>query len=510
MNVRTDSKLDEMKLVGDSFWNWENKWFSLLPWLVVCFVFVFIVMRVIGYGYIPSDDAMRHVGKAISGKPWSEILVLRPDAPGDHNPGWHAILRALHLWLGFDADLLMVFSIAFLWLLFLVSPLPWLKIPEAWACSVLIFGLCNFDTFIRLSRGRPYIFSMAVLVMVVSMWYLQKPSFRLRLVLSVILFGLAAWIHGSWYLHVLIPLAFLLSGRFKDSLLIGCAWLTGSFLGGALTGEPIRHLYDELRIPFMCFKGPVLTRMLVTEFHPNSGDILILLVVSGLIIATRVIRGCWIQFWRNPFFWLGVVGWVLGLKTMRFWRDWGTPALMVWLALELQELLSSKSYINSLKRVVVTGFICAATYLHITADRGSFWTANLHVEYLTPQTPGIEGWLPEPGGIIYSDSMRVFYTTFYKNPTAPWRYILGFEPTFMPEEDLAIFRKIQWNFGEAKAYEPWVKKMRPEDRLILYRDPSRAPNIPGLEWHYAATHTWIGRKPRGNTQSTNAPIGVME
>jgi len=27
--------------------------------------------------------------------------------------------------------------------------------------------------------------------------------------------------------------------------------------------------------------------------------------------------------------------------------------------------------------------------------------------------------------------------------------------------------QIMWNFGDAKAYEPWLKKMRPQDRLVI-------------------------------------------
>ena len=66
----------------------------------------------------------------------------------------------------------------------------------------------------------------------------------------------------------------------------------------------------------------------------------------------------------------------------------------------------------------------------------------------------------------------------------------------MPPEDLAILRKIQSNWYASQAYEPWVKKMRPEDRLILLQGSS--PTITALEWTYAANNTWIGRLPGTN------------
>jgi len=41
---------------------------------------LFIPLRILGEGYWPRDDALHHAAKAVSGKDWSEILVLRADA----------------------------------------------------------------------------------------------------------------------------------------------------------------------------------------------------------------------------------------------------------------------------------------------------------------------------------------------------------------------------------------------------------------------------------------------
>ena len=57
--------------------------------------------------------------------------------------------------------------------------------------------------------------------------------------------------------------------------------------------------------------------------------------------------------------------------------------------------------------------------------------------------PGLAAWMPEPGGIVYSPSLDVFFRTFYANPRADWRYLLGFEPGIMPREDRRILREIQ-------------------------------------------------------------------
>ena len=68
----------------------------------------------------------------------------------------------------------------------------------------------------------------------------------------------------------------------------------------------------------------------------------------------------------------------------------------------------------------------------------------------------------------------------------------------MPDEDFRVYHSIMWNFGDAKAYEPWVKKMRSEDRLVIRGGKGSPPNLPQFEWEYGVSGIWIGRTPRAN------------
>jgi hypothetical protein len=146
--------------------------------------------------------------------------------------------------------------------------------------------------------------------------------------------------------------------------------------------------------------------------------------------------------------------------------------------------------------LLITLALAIGAFWGFTSDRESRWTGNLTSEYLTPANPNLAGWLPEPGGIIYNSDMDVFFETFFNNPTAQWRYVLGFEPGLMTPENLEVLRKAQWNYGDTRAYEPWVKKMRPEDRMIIHATRAGGPpNISELEWNYAATGLWVGRLP---------------
>jgi hypothetical protein len=87
-------------------------------------------------------------------------------------------------------------------------------------------------------------------------------------------------------------------------------------------------------------------------------------------------------------------------------------------------------------------------------------------------TPEKAAWAPGKDGIVYSNQMAVFYTTFYKYPDAPWRYAIGFEPGLATPDNLAVYRNAQIDTGFG-AYKPWLAKMKREDRLVIYNGADR-------------------------------------
>ena len=90
-------------------------------------VFLLISFRIISYGFMPLDDAMRHVAKAVSGKDWSEILVLKPEIMMDSHTGWHLILSYIYKITNSSPDNLIVFSVISLFLFFCLVPIFFLK-----------------------------------------------------------------------------------------------------------------------------------------------------------------------------------------------------------------------------------------------------------------------------------------------------------------------------------------------------------------------------------------------
>jgi len=74
-----------------------RRYVPLAVWAIVILVVLAIPLKIIGYGYLPADDALRHAAKAVSGKPWPDILVLGPAFKIDTNFGWHLLLRQIYL-----------------------------------------------------------------------------------------------------------------------------------------------------------------------------------------------------------------------------------------------------------------------------------------------------------------------------------------------------------------------------------------------------------------------------
>jgi len=479
-----------------------RRYVPLAVWAMVILVILFIPLRIIQYGYLPGDDALRHAAKAVSGKPWSEILVLNHTYQIDHEFGWNLLLRKIHLWADWDADKLVIFSVVALFVLAAWSVLPWLTRPEAWLITLMLAMIVS-DIPHRFTLGRPYLVTISILMTLLLLWQRHgaAPPKKWMIFLMTGLIAISTFVHGAWYLWVLPIVAFFFAGQFRWGLVLGLCWVVGVLLGAALTGHPLAYPLQAVKLALLAVGTHETNRTLVSELQPINGDILALGVLGGLLILRQLARLNAVRLIQNPAFWLVGFCWLLGFKVNRFWSDWGWPALMILMTCDLQLLLQTRFAADSFKRLGLTCGVALAAYLCLTSDLNSRWSASLVNQYLTTADhPELNGWMPQKGGILYSADMSIFYQTFFKNPNGNWRYALGFESTWMPKEDFEVYHKVLWNFGDAKAYAPWVKKMRPEDRLVIRGGRGSPPNIPQLDWYYGVSGIWIGRLPH-----TNAP-----
>jgi len=473
-----------------------RRYVPLVAWVIVVLALLAIPMRIISYGYLPGGDARRHVAKAFTDKPYTQILVVRSEYSMDHSPGWERLLRLLHQKADWNGEALVSFSIAGLMLCVFYAPLPWLRRPEAWLAALLALMVAIPEVMIRLSQARPLLITEGVFIAVLFAWARpngKNPSW-LKLALTCLGISLSVWMHGAWYLWVLPLAAFFLARAWRTALWLTACFAAGIFLGALFTGKPVEFLRQAIYIIMLVSREHLPQSLLVGELRPSYGEF------DSLVLLALVILWRWFQtkrqpeFLREPLFWMILICWVLGFKADRFWADWGVPAVLVWLTWQFEDILPAFWGAVSPKRLIACCVLAAPLVLQASNDLDGRYTFNLKESFLDGNDSSLQGWLPEQNGIFYSAQMEFFYSTFYKNPTADWRYILSMEPALMPPDDLLIFRNIQWNNYAFKAYEPWIKKMLPADRLVVYS--SALPNLPQLEWHNAVGNIWLGRLPK--------------
>ena len=78
---------------------------SLLLFLILG-ILLLIPLRIIGYGYMPPDDALRHTAFAVDNRDWGDIILLNPEFRKDMDgqPGWNGFLRLVHRATGWQPD----------------------------------------------------------------------------------------------------------------------------------------------------------------------------------------------------------------------------------------------------------------------------------------------------------------------------------------------------------------------------------------------------------------------
>lgn len=485
-----------------------QRYVPLAAWVAVIFTILVVPLKIISYGYLPGDDALRHAAYAVSGKTWPEILVFGPTFHFDPNWGWHWLLRQIYLWQHCSTDGLVGFEVVSLFIVSGLAIMGCLKRPEAWLAAFIIVAEPQVsDLTERFLLGRPFVLSITAIAMILLVWQRSRgapPKWRSMLWMTPLI-AVAVFLHGVWYLWALPVAAFFLAQQFRWCFLLAASWILGTFLGSALTGHPVESILQAWQLAVGALGKHQTQITLVSELRPSGGDIFTILLLGGLVALRRLAKLDAPPLFRHPAFWLVIIGWILGCETNRFWEDWGLPALAVLIAGDLQLFFESRLAADSFQRLALVCGLALTMYVATTNDFNSRWTNHLAWRYLTPDNPDLKGWLPDKGGILYSTDMSIFYQTFFKNPDGDWRYALGFESTLMTDENFKVYHSVLWNFGDAKAYKPWVDKMRPEDRLVIRGGRASPPNLPQLEWNYPVGDIWVGRLPRPVADGTAPP-----
>ena len=463
---------------------------------------VALPLMVVSRGFTPTDDVLRDVAKAVSGRDWGDVILLRPGLSPDLNThvGWEMILSTLHA-MGVNKFGLLMLAIAGLASLAFLPPALYMRRPEIGIFLLLSSTILDFDAIHRCFFGRPYLIGMFCLSSILFLWdrFAAQPRNAKLIVAFVCIIAIRVWTRST-LIMLGIPLAAILASailhwRWRPLLyFMGCL-TAGAILGTLMTGQPVEFLVYNFRHFYVTLFSDQASAYRVSELGPlKHSPMIFLFFVTYLCIRTSAGRDS--ERLKHPAFLLVLLGWLLSFFIARFWLEYGFPAMLVWIALDLQDALEKRMPRDSLARLAFSIFCAVALCIAALKPHEALWKRNplaaaVNVERLYQTNPS---WFPGEGGVLYSGTMRIFFTFHHLFPHARWKYSTGMEAGFMPEKDLRVYEAINLTRA-AEAYLPWVEGLRPHDRVVIPQP--RSKNIdqvfPMLDWNFIEPEFWFGR-----------------
>lgn len=467
--------------------------------IILIAAFVIVPYKVLNNGFRPIDDTNRHIAFSVTNQTWSDVLEIEPSLSADHNAGWHSLLRAIHKYSGLDKNKLLITIIISLFLIFnLVGSLLSPNI-ASWVIVMMIMYVSDRVIFFRLFSGRPFIISYLTTLILFKLWFIESKNHSnsiSRYLISIIFIVLAVWLHGTWYTFLLLPLALLLSGKLSKAIQLSLIVLFSTVIGAYLTGEFNEFLHFHYAATFNIFSEQIYNWQLVTEFAEGSIYTFWIFPTAAVIILLIYSKKlCLNQLTKDPLFIMVLLSWMLSIKVVRFWVDWGIVSLMFWLSYKISDLIEE---MQSVKKPFFRWTLFIFTVLSViilVPDSG--WNnqkerKKYSVDFSKPQFAEFK---PLDGGIIYNDAMAHFYYQYYADPEGKYKYVLGFEPAIMFPENRKVFREIVYSSFHYSSYKPWIDKLTEKDRIFASADISSY--YPQLDWIKAGNKLWIGKLSSG-------------
>lgn len=474
---------------------------NIMAFIIILAILFYLPFKIYSIGYTPTDDSNRHVVFSMADRTWEDILTIDKGLESDHNAGWHFFLRLIHKVFSLNKLELLFFASISLFILFNMAGIMISPNKAAWFVTLMIIFIVQKDFFGRLLCGRPFLISCAATLILLKYWFLpvkedEKPISKSKIyIISIVSLTLSVWLHGSWYIFLLLPASLLLAGQIKKSLELGFLILVSTLIGAYLTGEFKEFLNFHFSATFNIFTERVYNWQLVSEFA--EGDISsfwLIVCFSVIILLLKTNRLKLNELSREPIFIGILLSWLASIKVIRFWVDWGNIFFMFWLTYKLSDLIK---LMESTKKTFFRWFL----FLFILISNAILipqanWDQRKERQGKIADFSKMElsDYRPDDGGIVYNDSMATFYLNYFENPDARYRYVIGFEPAIVPAENRSVFRDIVYTDFHFKSYEPWIKKLTNKDRIFTTVDISK--NYPQLDWIKAANKLWIGKLPK--------------
>ncbi len=252
--------------------------------LLLCLaVFLLVPLRIIAYGYLPQDDALRHSAHAVDGRNWGEVILLNPEfrPEMDSHPGWHRLLRFVHQSTGWSPSHLADFSVALAFLTFTLAGLIASGNPPAWFLACALMSVIEPALFQKLALGHPLFFSMTAVAILLFLWTRARPvRWWLEAAVACSVLTINIVMHPSaWYLWAIAVPPLLACRRWRSLLIFAAALALASAAASLVNGG-----YNTLLVPLLQLKLALLDTKtvgtnLAIELRPSGGPYLSLLVV---------------------------------------------------------------------------------------------------------------------------------------------------------------------------------------------------------------------------------------
>lgn len=469
-------------------------WIDTAARLIVVLVLVAAGLRVLWQGWNPVGEARVHAASAASGRSMRDILIVRPGMETDLPVGWEAVLRALHRSFGLDSGGLTAVSVLVLFGAACVAPLFLMRRPEAWPIGVLAVAATDPVGLARLLSGDPRVLTAAAVVGLALLSRTHRDASPRAVIGGVaVVSALACWMSGTWLAWCVLPAGCLLVGRARLAGQLGLGIGIGVLLAGLSSWHLPTLILRDLARARLVLSGVPSEDLLVLRFDMAMGVLHLVFVVFAAMIW-RAVRGDPTRtVLSDPLLGVAAVAWVLGLATPGPWFMCGLPAVLAWLSLEVEEFILKTQPARSPKRLLVAVAAVSAAFLVVSENVRDRWgPPRSHVALLVQ--PPLRWALPDPGGVLYTDTQEVFFDLYPKWPQAPFRYVLGAELERMPSEDLSVYVRAR-RLRTADVLDPWIRRMGPADRVVVEHSMGGLPPPFGrLQWARVSGDFWSGRR----------------
>ena len=183
----------------------------------------------------------------------------------------------------------------------------------------------------------------------------------------------------------------------------------------------------------------------------------------------------------------------IGYIDFAMFRD---TLVLIWMTEQLSEIIEKSSCFKELRVKTALGiYVLVVFFLLATHDgEGRYSKKAIDSMPINFSLKELDGWKPEPGGVIFNDNIDFAISQYYSKPDANYSfsYLNNFSLFEKERENILNIKRMINNkkIPLPDFYEEWVEQMSHKDRLIASK---RINGLENIEWLKCGRKLWLGR-----------------